>query len=307
MRLLLAALCLLALGIGTAQAFTPPFKLASVAPGDYVHIGEMASFTDKDHDDIANLGLVVGTRCAAVIDTGGSVTTGRAFREAVAKITKLPVCYVINTHWHPDHTFGNLAFQDKGTVFVGSARLPGEFAQRRKDLAAGFAQDLGTDPQMAIIAPTRLVKTTLKLDLGGRTLTLKAWPKAHTDTDVTVMDDQTQVLWTGDLLFRNRVPALDGSLDGWLKVLPILAAMKAKIVVPGHGPVGHDLADDIKPEHHYLKTLRDETCQYIGAGGTLEDAAQKIMPDNTGHWLLWSQHQPLNVKRAYIELQWSCF
>lgn len=294
-------------GLSVAQAYTPPFTLRQVAPGDYVHPGKNVSFTDVDHDDIANLGLVVGTRCAAVIDTGGSVTTGAAFAAAVKRITPLPVCYVINTHWHPDHSFGNVAFKRAGTVFVGNARLPGELAKRGHDLAEGFAADLGPDPAAAIVPPTRLVKTTLTLDLGGRSLRLKAWPPAHTDTDLTVEDLRTRTLWTGDLLFRQRIPALDGSLDGWLKALPVLAAMQARIVVPGHGTVGHHLADDLKPETRYLQALREQTCTFIHDGGTLEQARRKVLPDNTQHWLLWSQHQPLNVQRAYVELQWQCF
>lgn len=298
---------LLWLGLSTALAYTPPFTLKQVAPGDYVHPGKNVSFTDVDHDDIANLGLVVGTRCAAVIDTGGSVKTGAAFLAAVRQRTKLPVCYVINTHWHPDHSFGNLPFKSAHTVFVGSARLPGELAKRASALAKGFAADLGPDPRAAIVPPTRTVKTTLTLDLGGRKLRLKAWPPAHTDTDLTVEDLRTQTLWTGDLLFRQRIPALDGNLDGWLKALPQLAAIPARIVVPGHGTVGRHLAEDVKPEAAYLAALRKQTCDYIHSGGTLEQARDKVLPENTQHWLLWGQHHKLNVQRAFIELQWQCF
>lgn len=297
--------------MASAQAFTPPFVLNEVAPGDYVHPGKNVTFTDVDHDDIANLGLVVGGKCAAVIDTGGSVTTGRAFLTAIRKVTDKPICYVISTHGHPDHIFGNSAFEHAGTVFVGSATLPADIQKKRASYLKAFADDLGPDPGAALVSPQKTVKVghTLTLDLGARTLRLHAWPPAHTDTDLTVFDETTRTLFTGDLLFRERIPALDGNLDGWLKVLGVLAKFTPApaVVVPGHGPVGHHMVKDLEPEQTYLQRLRKSTCNYVADGGDLTEASRKVMPDNDRHWVLWNQHQPLNVQRAFLELQWSCF
>src|SRR3954467_15141653 len=97
-----------------ARAADPPdiagFALENPAPGVYVHYGEVAEMSRGNAGDVANLGFVVGTRCVAVIDTGGTYAVGRALRDALRKVTMLPVCFVINTHAHPDHVFGNAAF-----------------------------------------------------------------------------------------------------------------------------------------------------------------------------------------------------
>lgn len=298
------------LAASAAYAFTPPFLLNEVAPGDYVHLGKNVNYSNDqpDHDDIANLGLIVGEKCAAVVDTGGSVTVGKAFKVAIRKITQLPICYVINTHWHPDHIFGNIAFKAPGTVFVGHVNLPAEMQEHENGLISAHGYDLGQNANDAFVPPTLVVKIghPQTLDLGGRKLLLRAWPPAHTDTDVTVLDEKTQTLFTGDLLFRKRIPVLDGNLDDWLKVIGTLGQEQAKVVVPGHGPVGDNLKADLAPEQHYLKQLRDETCAYIHNGGDSQDAPEKVLAGK-GKWLLWKQDYALNVTRTYTELNWSCF
>src|SRR6202041_1224284 len=83
-----------------------------LASGVYVHRGAQLPLDVPGHDDIANIGFIVGSRCVAVIDTGGSVRTGLALRAAIRRRTSLPICYVINTHVHVDHVLGNWAFKD---------------------------------------------------------------------------------------------------------------------------------------------------------------------------------------------------
>ena len=102
--------------------------------------------------------------------------------------------------------------------------------------------------------PTLLVDGTLKLDLGARTLILRAWPAAHSDSDLTVLDEKTGTLFAGDLVFLAHMPVLDGSIRGWLSGIDELGALPAQRVVPGHGPVSEwpaALAD----ERRYLETL----------------------------------------------------
>jgi quinoprotein relay system zinc metallohydrolase 2 len=281
------------------------FIVSEPVRGVFVHLGRPLALNVPGHDDIANIGFIVGAKCVAVIDTGGSMRIGRELREAVRQHTQTPICYVINTHVHVDHVLGNAAFKNDGPSFVGSAALKSAMARSTRFFIEEYAADLDSPPGEAqIIGPDRLVEHDLILDLGGRDLRLRAWPKAHSDCDLTVFDTQSGTLWTGDLLFRERLPALDGSLKGWLSVLGELAQMPVKMAVPGHGPISHDLKSAIVPERRYLQALADDVRADIAQATALDDAVEHAAAAEKPRWLLWDSVHPRNVVRAYEELEW---
>ena len=299
---------LLAAGACAAPAAVPPLAVAQVAPGVYVHQGLLEDWLPGNGGDVANLGFVVGSRCVAVIDTGGTPAVGEALRAAVARTTPLPVCYVINTHAHPDHVLGNIAFADGRNPprFVANARLGAALAARapyyRNALKRDFALDL---PPEAIVFPTLAVDQALELDLGGRVLQLAAWPTAHTDNDLTVYDRQTRTLFLSDLLFVQHMPALDGSLRGWLAVLKQIAALDVAVAVPGHGPVSTQWPAVLADEQRYLATLLSETRAAIQQGLTIQQAIARVGADaEARQWLLADRFHRRNVTAAYAELEW---
>ena len=275
------------------------------APGVYVHRGAPLPLDVPGHDDIANIGFIVGSRCVALIDTGGSVRIGRALRAAVRQRTALPICYVINTHVHVDHVLGNEAFADDHPSFVGHAVLAQAMARSRPYFVQEYPQDFDAPatPEQ-VIGPDRLVETDLTLDLGGRALRLHAWPTAHTDCDLTVYDQKTSTLWTGDLLFIERLPALDGSLVGWIAAVDRLAKQRARFVVPGHGPTSTRPAEAFARERRYLDNLLQGVRRELAEGASLQDAMVHVGADERSGWLLWNTVHPRNVARAYQELEW---
>jgi quinoprotein relay system zinc metallohydrolase 2 len=281
------------------------FDLSEPRAGVFVHAGRQLALDVPGHDDIANIGFVIGKKCVAVIDTGGSTRVGRELRAAVVKHTALPICYVINTHVHVDHVLGNAAFQVDRPSFVGHAALSQAMARSREFFLTHYGGDLDAPPSAdQIIGPDHMVEHELVLDLGGRQLQLRAWPMAHTDCDLTVFDGQTGTLWTGDLLFRERLPALDGSLKGWLSALDELVRMRVALAVPGHGPVTRDVKSAIISERGYLEALATGIRAELSQGEPLEHAIRHVALAQQPHWLLWDSVHPHNVVRAYQELEW---
>ncbi|HVS26765.1 MAG TPA: quinoprotein relay system zinc metallohydrolase 2 [Burkholderiales bacterium] len=301
----LIAVCSLLAVNAVFAADTPALSMAEIAPGVYVHSGAQEESSPQNLGDIANIGFIVGSRCVAVIDTGGSIVVGRRLRQAIKNTTRVPVCYVINTHVHPDHIFGNAAFKPDSPTFVGHEKLPQAMAARESNYLNALKRDVGTmTAGTEIILPTLTVKDVLDLDLGGRTLKLKSWRTSHTDNDLTVFDDETQTLWLADLLFLGHLPAVDGSLKGWLETLKELRQMQPRHVVPGHGTVDAAWPQALQPESDYLNLLLLEVREAIKQRRTLQQAVDTVGLSARGQWLLFDAFHRRNVTAAYAELEW---
>jgi quinoprotein relay system zinc metallohydrolase 2 len=307
-RRVLAALAALA---ATPLVRPPSARAAAafaseIAPGVYVHQGHHALFSPENGGDISNAGFIVGHEAVAVVDTGGSAHVGAALRAAIRAVTDLPIRYVINTHMHPDHVFGNAAFADDAPAFVGHAKLARGLAARSERYLAinkelmGEAAFAGT----RIILPTVVVEDRMTIDLGGRTIELEAEKTAHTDNDVIVRDTATGTVFLGDLLFSEHVPTLDGSIRGWLALMERLTAVPAQRVVPGHGPPSMPWPDAAKPLQRYLNTVATDVRRLIKENRTLSEATETAGLSEKDAWLLFEDYHKRNVSAAFAELEW---
>ncbi|MBV9654624.1 MAG: quinoprotein relay system zinc metallohydrolase 2 [Acetobacteraceae bacterium] len=295
---------LAALAARAARAESLPFRLTEVAPGIHVRQGAMAEATPENADAIANTGCIIGDSAIAVVDPGGSLTDGERLLAAIRALSDRPIRYVVQTHFHPDHCFGAAAFLPDGPVFVGHARMPGAIAARGEYYRQRLADSLGEAQAGRPVVPTFLVAVESSFDLGNRVLDLRAHPTAHTDNDLTLFDRRTATLWAGDLLFVDRVPSIDGSLLGWLRVLGDLEAVPAARAVPGHGPPSVPWPAGAAAEERYLRVLEREIRDLQARGGTIEEAAATVGVEERDNWLLFDDYNGRNVTAAFAELEW---
>ena len=307
-----------ALAQPAATPVLEPLAMQQLAPGVFVQHGLQQPWAPANAGNVANVAFIVGSRCVAVVDSGGSLQVGQRLRLAVAQATPLPVCLVVTTHAHPDHLLGLAAFvpapgQGAAPALAAHIRLSAALGARERSYRQAVQREFGqTLPDSAIVYPTLPVQDTLDFDLGERVLRLQAWPTAHTDNDLTVFDLASRTLFTGDLVFGGHLPVLDGRLLGWLAVMDQLQQMGARRVVPGHGATSDDLAVLLAPQRRYLLALRDDVRAALRQRLTLAQAVDRIgvAPAATGTaspappWLLTELFHKRNVTAAFAELEW---
>lgn len=285
---------------------TTPAEVTEIAAGAFVRRGATALPDPGNRGGIANIGFIIGRESVAVIDSGGSLCDGITLRAAILARTALPVKTVINTHVHPDHIFGNAAFAGPGVAILVHRNLPRALAERGGHYLASYGDQVGTTAMEGTIAvpATELVRDATQIDLGGRVLIIEAHPAAHTDNDLTVFDPASGTLWTGDLIFLEHIPVLDGSLKGWLSVTEKLMRHEATRIVPGHGPAVAPWPAAGENQLRYLRRLASDLRQSIDAGKGIREAAEAAGASESAEWQLFGSFNTRNATTGFAELEW---
>ncbi|MEL6475689.1 MAG: quinoprotein relay system zinc metallohydrolase 2 [Pseudomonadota bacterium] len=289
-----------------AEGTSPDFPVSEIAPGVFVHKAVHAEPTLENRGDLANLSFVIGPEAVAVIDTGSTRAIGAALLGAIRAETELPIRYVILTHMHPDHSLGTAALTEAEHI-IAHHRMADALEARREAYLTAMARFLGPAFQgTEIVLPRTGLSAPQDLSLGGdRVLRLTPHATAHTDNDLSVLDRATGTFFAGDLVFHDHLPALDGSILGWIAVLETLMGQpEIARVVPGHGPVALPSETAFTPTHSYLTRLVADTREAIAAGTPMLEAIRTVGIESRADWLLFDVFHPRNVTAAYKELEW---
>jgi glyoxylase-like metal-dependent hydrolase (beta-lactamase superfamily II) len=280
-----------AASIGVAQ--TPRVELKAVAPNVWLAQGEAALGSAANRNHISNAAAVVTSDGVLVIDALGSPTLAAEFLDALARVTSQPVRLVVVTHYHADHIYGLQTFAARGARIVAQRRsaeyLNSETAALRLQ-ASRTELFPWIDENTRLVAPDRVIGGREEIVLGGeRFVVLHAGP-AHTPEDLVVLMPGAGILFSGDLVFRGRIPFV-GQADSarWIAALDELLGFAPKLVVPGHGPPSHDPTADLRLTRDYLAYLRQ----------TMGEAARNLEPFEEVYARTdWSRFEHLPLFRA---------
>ena len=232
-----------------------------------------------------NLGLVVGEDRAFLVDDQYAPMVPK-IRAAIEAITDKPVSFVLNTHWHGDHTGGNEAFAESGAIVVAHDNVRTRLSTDQ--FVAAFDRSVPASPKAAL--PVVTFNDQVTFHVGGHTVHVVHIPSGHTDGDAIVHLKEVDVIHTGDLVFYGLYPVVDyssgGSLKGMADATARLLAMSDADTrfIPGHGPVlvGRkeiaEYLEMLRVVHARLETM-------IGEGKTLEQVlAAKPTADYDAQW-----------------------
>ncbi|WP_096700610.1 quinoprotein relay system zinc metallohydrolase 1 [Magnetospirillum sp. 15-1] len=299
-RLALAALLLLCAATTGATERRYGLSPEKVAPDTYVFVGRAENFSSANGGNIVNTGFIVTKTGVVVIDTGPSLLYGREMRDAIARVTPLPVIRVINTHLHPDHIFGNQAFADVGIEAL-PATIRGEETQ-----AKAFADNMyrmvgpwmqGTEPLLPARPIPRAVQT-----VGGHRLEMIA-VSGHTDADLMVLDHATGVLFASDMAFLDRAPTTPhADVAAWVAALDEMAKLPFRILIPGHGRPDKE-GRAIRQTRDWLVWL-DATLDTAAADGLeMTEVMARPIPDRFAGIALAREEFVRSVSHLYPRLE----
>ncbi len=288
------------------QPIGQTLEFEEAAPGLFVHRGRIEEPNADNLGDVSNIGFVIGQDSVAVIDTGTAPWIGEAIWRAIRSRTDKPVSHVILTHMHPDHTLGAGPLTLAGAEVVGHAGLERALLDRLGYYVESLSAVIGPSAYVGVgpIKVDLAVETEEEIDLGERKLILRAWPRAHTGNDLTVIDVNSGVMFTGDLVFHRHTPALDGQLIGWQRVLKRMTGLDVTQIVPGHGGPILAWPDGAEDMVRYLDVLETDTRAAIGSGERMGDAVETIAQGEAGQWELFEAYNPRNATVAFTELEW---
>jgi glyoxylase-like metal-dependent hydrolase (beta-lactamase superfamily II) len=221
----------------------------------------------------ANAGIIVGKDGIIVIDTLISAKEAQRFIRDIRAVSGKPIKYVVNTHSHLDHTFGNSEFEKLGAVIISHENCKqnleklGEATLKNAKVYGLTDKDLeGT----VIAYPALTFSDRMEIDLGNQKVELVFHGASHTNDSITVCLPDKNIVFAGDILFTNYHPFMaDGDIEGWVKVLDHIASMGNVTIIPGHGPVSG--RQDIEDMRNYLITF-DKKAKELAASSV--DTAQ---------------------------------
>jgi cyclase len=282
-----------------AEAATLSFTLKTVSKNVY------AAIDDAKGDAGANAGFVIGDDGVAVIDTFESPEASRQMLAEIRRLTPLPIKFVVNTHYHIDHVAGNALFQQNGAIV---------FAQRNvrswihTENLKFFGKDIKPEQRKTVEtlgAPDAVYDNGVTLFLGARRIDVRVFP-GHTGGDSVVFIPDANVVFTGDLFWRNTLPNLiDATTSAWIPTLnAVTAAAPNATYVPGHGDVGN--VDDVKNFRDYLSFLREQIAPAVQQNKTGDDLVNAALPAVTekyGEWEFFKYFAKPDILQTAAEIR----
>lgn len=253
--------------IASAEEATVPLRAEKVGPHSWYILGQPGAASRANQGFMSNAGFVVTRAGVIVFDALGTPALARKMIGEIRRITRQPIRRVVVSHWHADHYYGLQAFKEIGAEIwaheaaqptLGSAAAADRLAQRRDILAPWVGADFKLVPADVWLSGD------VDFRLGGLTFRIRHVGPAHSAEDLVMFVVEDGVLFSGDLVFKGRVPFVgEADSKAWLAALDRLLAFKPRLMVPGHGPASTTPQADLTLTRDYLADVRAKMGQAV--------------------------------------------
>ncbi|MCW5213439.1 MBL fold metallo-hydrolase, partial [Desulfobulbus sp. TB] len=275
-------------------------KLTQISKNVYAYVDTKNSTPQNSFG--ANAGIIIGEQGIAVIDTLVSANEAKRFIRDIRAISDKPIKYVINTHYHLDHVFGNAEFVKLGAVVIAQEKVQKSMQESAAETLKNVSA-FGLTPEdiegTEIAYPVIAYQEKVTIDLGGTLIELTHIPHSHTGGDTLVYLPEQKVLFTGDVLFTDYHPFLgEGDIEKWTAQLDAIKKMGAEKIIPGHGPVSNQ--SDLEDMKAYLTQFDKKAKELADHSDDVQEivkALQSALPVRSeGAGLI-----PMNIQMKYLK------
>lgn len=292
---------------GPTMAALPAMQAQEAAEGCWYVQGLSEMGSSSNQNFISNAGFIVTSTSVVVVDALGSPALAERFVAEIRKITPKPISHVVLTHYHADHIYGLQVFKALGARIVAqqaareylysdTARL--RLQASRTELAPWI------DESTHLVPADEWINAPTKLMVGDTEIHIIPVGPAHTADDVVVWLPQRKVLYSGDLVFRGRIPYVGDADSGhWIASLDELLRLGAKVVVPGHGAISQDAHKDMQFTRDYLSYLRKVMGQAAEDMTPFDEAYQATDWSQYEHMPLFDAANRMNAYNTYILME----
>lgn len=275
------------------------FTLVPAGEGVYAAIAK-----DGDPAALGNAGFVIGTDAVLVVDAFATPAAAEELATEIRRLTPLPVRFVVNTHYHYDHVGGDAVFSAAGAEVIAHENVRAwvrtENLKWRKEITAEDREMLSR-----LVLPSVTYRDALTIWLGDRRVEVFSRP-GHTGGDSVVFVPSSNVLFGGDLIWRNTVPNLiDASTEAWVDTLDgFLETYPSATFVPGHGEVGKAL--EVRYFRDYLSGLRLAVARSLAEGKSGKDLVDSLLTlqrARFGTWKWFDDFAQRNIELTEQEIK----
>lgn len=297
----------LLLGLHASAGWALDIRFEPVAEGVWAYIGDRGGRSVENEGLNANLGLVATPAGAVLIDSGATFESARRIHEAVRKVTPQPIRWVINTGGQDHRWLGNGYFKAQGAELIGHRAGEADMRSRGGDQIAALGTLLGKRAEGTVpTPPSRWIESgDARIELGGTVFELRHRGGGHTPGDMMVWLPQRDVLFSGDIVYVDRLLAVlpVSRTRKWLDAFEVIEAIAPRRIVPGHGGVT-DLAIARAQTRDYLDALRSHMKRAVEGGTDVSAAVRSFDGRRWAHLLNAADLMPGNSSRVYLEIEW---
>lgn len=281
-------------------------ELQVVTDNVYASVGSLGNRTPDNLGNNATFGFVVTAEGVVLIDSGGTYKGAKRLHESIRRVTDKPIVIVINTGGQDHRWLGNAYFKNLGAKLIANKRAVEDQKVRSRDQLLMLANLVGDDVlrDTNAVYADNLFDKDMRFILGGTSFEVHHAGQAHTPGDSFVWLPDQKVMFTGDIVYTERMLGIGAQSNSrsWIKAYQAMASYNPEYIVPGHGhPTTLDRANS--DTYEYLTFLRHSVADLMENGGDITEIT-KIDQSKYNYLLNYTSLSGSNAQKVFTELEW---